>query len=50
MLFRLVQEKSNKDEFVIRLINSKKDADKFIAKRMETYDKMWDGRGCKVKY
>jgi hypothetical protein len=47
---RLVQEKSNKDEFVIRLMNSKKDADKFIAERIEMYDRMWDGRGCKVKY
>lgn len=45
-----VQEKSNKDEFLIRLMNTKKEADNFIKERLETYDRMWDGCGCKVDY
>ena len=46
----LIQEKSNKDELLIRLMKSKKEGEEFINSRMETYDKMWDGCGCKVEY
>jgi hypothetical protein len=46
----LIQEKSNKDEFLIRIMKSNKEAENFIKNRMETYDKMWDGCGCKVEY
>ena len=45
-----ILEKSNKDEILIRLMNTKEEAEDFINKRMETYDKMWDGCGCKVEY
>ena len=45
-----IQEKSNKDELIIRLVNSKSEGESFINIRMETYDKMWDGCGCKVEY
>jgi hypothetical protein len=46
----LIQEKSNKDEFIIRMVSSKSEGESFINSRMETYDKMWDGCGCKVEY
>ena len=46
----LIQEKSNKDELLIRLMKSKKEGEDFINSRMEIYDKMWDGCGCKVEY
>ena len=46
----LIQEKSNKDELLIRLMKSKKEGEDFINSRMEIYDKMWDGCGCKVDY
>ena len=46
----LIQEKSNKDELLIRLMKSKKEGEEFINSRMEIYDKMWDGCGCKVEY
>ena len=46
----LVQEKTDRDEFLIRLMNTKKDADVFIKERLEVYDRMWDGCGCKVEY
>ncbi len=46
----LVQEKSNKNEYLLRLMKNKKEADLFIDERMETYDRMWDGCGCKVDY
>jgi len=46
----ILQEKTTKDEYLIRIMKSKKEAEKFIKQRLEIYDKMWDGCGCKVKY
>jgi hypothetical protein len=46
----LIQEKTDKNEFLIRLIKTNKEADDFIKERLEIYDKMWDGCGCKVEY
>ena len=46
----LVQEKSNKNEYILRLMKNKKEAEQFINERMEIYDRMWDGCGCKVDY
>lgn len=46
----IIQEKSNKDEFIIRYSITKNDAEKFITERMSIYNKMWDGCGCKVDY
>lgn len=45
-----IQEKSNKNEIIIRIVNSNSEGEIFINNRMETYDKMWDGCGCKVEY
>ncbi len=45
-----IQEKSNKDEIIIRIVNSKSEGEDFINSRMKIYDKMWDGCGCKVEY
>lgn len=46
----ILQEKTTKDEYLIRIMKSKKEAEKFIKQRLEIYDKMWDGCGCKVEY
>ena len=46
----IIQEKSNKNELLIRLMKTKKEADDFIKERLETYDRMWDGCGCRVDY
>ena len=46
----LIQEKTDKDELLIRLMKTKEEADYFIKERLEIYDKMWDGCGCKVDY
>jgi len=45
-----IQEKSNNDEYLIRLMKTKKEAEEFIKQRLEIYDSMWDGCGCKVQY
>jgi len=46
----IIQEKSNKGEFLVRLMKTKKEADEFIKERLEIYDRMWDGCGCRVDY
>ena len=46
----LIQEKTTKDEFIIRLMKTKQEAEEFIKQRLEIYERMWDGCGCKVEY
>ena len=46
----ILQEKTTKDEYIIRTINTKADAEIFINDRLEIYNRMWDGCGCKVDY
>ena len=46
----LIQEKSTKNELLVRSVKSNKEAEEFIAQRLDIYDKMWDGCGCKVQY
>lgn len=46
----ILQEKTTKDEYLIRVMKTKKEAEEFIKQRLEIYDKMWDGCGCKVEY
>jgi hypothetical protein len=46
----IIQEKTTKNEYLIRVMKTKKEAEELIKQRLEIYDKMWDGCGCKVKY
>jgi hypothetical protein len=46
----LIQEKTTKDEYLVRVMKTKKEAEDFIKDRLEIYNRMWDGCGCKVKY
>jgi hypothetical protein len=46
----IIQEKTTKNEYLIRVMKSKKEAEELIKQRLEIYDKMWDGCGCKVEY
>ena len=43
----ILQEKTTKDEYIIRTINTKEEAEKFINDRLEIYNRMWDGCGAK---
>jgi hypothetical protein len=45
-----LQEKTNLGEIIIRKFDSETDAMKLLNERMEIYDKMWDGCGCKINY
>ncbi len=46
----LVQEKSDKGEFLVRGFESELEARNFVMGRMKIYEDMWDGCGCKVYY
>jgi hypothetical protein len=46
----ILQEKTTKDEYLIRMVKSLKEGKELIKQRMEIYDRMWDGCGCKVDY
>ena len=46
----ILQEKTKKDEYLIRMVKSLKEGEELIKQRMEIYDRMWDGCGCKVNY
>ncbi len=39
----LVQEKTNKDEFIIRKMVSRDQAETFLKDRLNRYERMWDG-------
>lgn len=46
----LIQELTDKDEIAIRRTESIQQAKSFIKSRIDLYDKMWDGCGCKINY
>ena len=46
----LVQEKSTRHELILRRLPSEQAAHEFIDQRLETYENMWNGCGCKVNY
>lgn len=46
----VLQEKTTKDEYLIRIMSTQKEAEELIKERFEIYNRMWDGCGCKVKY
>jgi hypothetical protein len=46
----LIQEKSKKDEILIRKAGSLEEGQKFIQNRLAVYENMWNGCGCKVDY
>ena len=45
-----VQEKSPKNEILLRTFASEKAAKEFVENRLQIYEKMWDGCGCKIDY
>jgi uncharacterized lipoprotein YehR (DUF1307 family) len=46
----ILQEKTTKDEFLIRRMKSKEEAEDLIKHRLEIYKRMWDGCGCRIHY
>ena len=46
----VVQETSDRREILLRRFEDDAEADAFIRERLETYDRMWDGCGCRIDY
>jgi len=46
----LVQEETPKGEVLVRRMPSRESADSFVDLRIQSYERMWDGCGCKVDY
>jgi len=46
----IIQEKTTKDEYLLRVMKTKKEAEEFIKERLEIYNRMWDGCGCRIDY
>ncbi len=46
----MIQEKTDKNEIALHLVKDEQEATEFVNERLETYEKMWDGCGCKIKY
>jgi hypothetical protein len=46
----ILQEKSTKDEYLVRVMKTKKEAEKLIKDRLDIYNRMWDGCGCRIDY
>lgn len=45
-----IQETTNKNEILFRRMKNLNEAEELVKQRMEIYEKMWDGCGCKVDY
>jgi len=46
----VVQETSDRREILLHRFDTQSEASSFIEKRLETYERMWDGCGCKILY
>jgi hypothetical protein len=46
----LVQEQTPDHEIVLRIRPTVEAEEEFVAGRLEAYERMWDGCGCKVDY
>ena len=46
----LVQEETPRREALVRVRPSLQAAEDFVRKRLEIYERTWDGCGCKVDY
>jgi hypothetical protein len=46
----LVQEETPEGQLLVRLAESVEAAQALVAGRLATYERMWDGCGCKVDY
>ena len=48
--FFIFQEKTPKNEIIIRKFNNSLKAKNLLNQRLEVYEKMWNGCGCKINY
>lgn len=44
------QEMSDRNEILLRKMNSLEEAEQLLKERLDFYDRKWDGCGCKINY
>jgi hypothetical protein len=45
-----VQEQTPDGEVLVRRLDSREAAERFVEHRLKDYERMWDGCGCKIDY
>ncbi len=45
-----IQEQTPDGEILVRRMNSREAAERFLDDRLRDYDRMWNGCGCKIDY
>ena len=46
----LFQEQTPKEEYIIRKFDDLKSAQNLVENRLQIYEKMWNGCGCRIDY
>jgi len=46
----VVQEETPDKEILLRRLDSREAAERLVESRLSTYERMWDGCGCKIDY
>ncbi|MDX1741732.1 MAG: hypothetical protein R3178_10575 [Rhodothermales bacterium] len=46
----VVLEQANNDTFVLRRFADHREAELFVKRRLDQYERMWDGCGCRIDY
>ena len=46
----ILQEYSFEGDIIVRPTESREMADAFVQSRLDTYERMWDGCGCKINF
>jgi len=46
----VVQEQTPEGKILVRRLNSRETAERFVEDRLSDYERMWDGCGCKIDY
>ena len=46
----LIKENDDQGYYYYRKIDNENDFNKFVKERLDLYDRMWDGCGCKADY
>jgi hypothetical protein len=46
----VLQEQTGEGELLVRRMPTEQAVEAFLAQRLEAYERLWDGCGCKIKY
>jgi hypothetical protein len=47
---RIVLEQENDETFIARRFSDQREVDPFVERRLNQYERMWDGCGCRIDY